>query len=74
MITLTRVTANGMQGHRDYKITTGRISLVPSEVKAVSELSTDRYGKYTMVTEVQVANDTYEVIEDYDTVMQLINA
>jgi hypothetical protein len=50
MITLTRVTANGMQGHVDYKISTGRISLVPSEVKAISEMSTDRYGKYRTVT------------------------
>jgi hypothetical protein len=74
MITLTRVTAEGMKGHVSYTINTGRIALVPSEVTAVSELSTDRYGKYTTVTELQIANDKYCVIEDYDTVMQMIAA
>ena len=74
MITLTRVTASGMQGHVDYKISTGRLLIVPSEIKAMSELSTDRYGIYKNVTSIQVDNETYHVIEDFDTVVELINS
>ena len=75
-IKLTRITAEGMRGHVDYKISTGIIVIDPTQVSVVSEFSTTRYSasrKPVLVTQIQVGEHQYCVTETLDEVLNLIN-